>query len=85
MQRSTALGHCSLPIIEASRYTTLGRTPLDELWFVQNLEIHTHSCLKEIKEILPLLYQDTVSVINLLQITNKNLKHIQLLRAHSVW
>ena len=55
-----------LPVTEASRYTALGRTPLDELWLVQNLEIHAHSCLKVIKDILHLLYQDIVSVINLL-------------------
>jgi hypothetical protein len=73
-----------LLIVEASRYTKLCRTTLDELWLVQNLEIHAYICLKEIKEILPFLYQDTVSVINLLQITNQNLKQIQRLISQSV-
>ena len=42
-----------LLIIEASRYATFGRIPLDELWLVQNLEIHAHSYLKEINPLKP--------------------------------
>jgi len=73
MVQQPQVGHDIL-IIEASRHTTLRRTPLDELWLVQNLEMYAHSCFKEIKESLPLLCQDTISVINLLQITSKNMK-----------